>query len=155
MQDLLNKAKELMQWAERYGIDEISITNGSEKIHLSKNGVAASNYPLQASVSAAPVVTSGSANLPPQEVPKVSPSSSFKKVVSPMVGTFYKAPGPDAQPFKKEGDRVQAGDTVCIVEAMKIMNQIKSPHEGILRKILVNNSEVVLKDQVLMEIEPA
>jgi len=153
MQDLLNKAKELMQWAERYGIDEISVTNGSEKIHLSKNGGVAPLLPVQNSHQTASAAPAASASHQ-QEMPKVLAPSGFKKVVSPMVGTFYRAPGPDAQPFKKEGDRVQAGDTVCIVEAMKIMNQIKSPHEGILRKILVNNSEVVLKDQVLMEIEP-
>ncbi|MBT3785315.1 acetyl-CoA carboxylase biotin carboxyl carrier protein, partial [bacterium] len=72
--------------------------------------------------------------------------------VSPMVGTFYHSASPEAKPYKVSGDQVKAGDTVCIVEAMKVMNQIKAPKAGEIKRILVNNAEVVYKGQALMEI---
>src|SRR5690606_9741561 len=138
------------QWADRYGLDEISVTDGNARIQISRNGVVAAPAPVQTVAS-----TSHSVEEALPKEPVVLVSDNFKKIVSPMVGTFYRAPNPDAAPFVKEGDSISAGDTVCIVEAMKIMNQIKAPFDGIVRKILVKNAETVMKDQTLFEIEPA
>ena len=80
--------------------------------------------------------------------------SNLKKVESPIVGTFYRKPSPDAPPFAKEGDRVAAGDTLCIVEAMKLMNEIDSPCSGTIEKILVADGEVVEFGEVLFLIKP-
>ena len=82
------------------------------------------------------------------------PDSSQVKVISPMVGTFYRKPSPDAEPFAREGDRVTKGQTLCIIEAMKLMNEIEAPISGVLSKILVGDSQVAEFGEVLMLITP-
>ncbi|RIH90193.1 Biotin carboxyl carrier protein of acetyl-CoA carboxylase [Calidithermus terrae] len=77
------------------------------------------------------------------------------EVKAPIVGTFYRAPSPDAEPFVKEGDTVKKGQVLCIIEAMKLMNEIESEVAGVVRKVLVNNGEPVEYGQVLFIIEPA
>jgi len=151
MKDLIEQAKELMQWADEYGIDEISLSNGEDRIHIARNTEVVS-------VSEPRVVVSDS--VASQESPKKTklnqsvskPEAEKQTIVSPMVGTFYRTPSPEAKPFVGIGDRVKSGDTVCIVEAMKVMNQIKAPMGGIVKKILASNAELVYKGQVLFEI---
>tara|TARA_B100000674_G_C37951402_1_gene967457 strand:+ start:768 stop:1232 length:465 start_codon:yes stop_codon:yes gene_type:complete len=151
MKDLIEQAKELMQWADEYGIDEISLSNGEDRIHIARNTEVVS-------VSEPRVTVSDSAAS--QESPKKTklnqsvskPEAEKKTIVSPMVGTFYRTPSPEAKPFVSIGDRVKSGDTVCIVEAMKVMNQIKAPMDGVVKKILASNAELVYKGQVLFEI---
>ncbi len=152
MQNLIDQARELMQWAEKYGIDEISLSNGGQTIQFSRNGGIQQVAPISAPASVVMPQSSAAFNEQPVHVSSAETFADTKKITSPMVGTFYRAPSPEAPPFKSVGDKVSVGDTVCIVEAMKIMNQLKSTHDGILRKILVNNAEVVTKGQVLMEI---
>ena len=77
------------------------------------------------------------------------------KVESPMVGTFYRSPSPTAEPFVSEGDRVEVGQTLCILEAMKLFNELKSEHAGVIRAVLVGNAEPVEYGQPLFELEPA
>lgn len=151
MKDLIEQAKELMQWADEYGIDEIRLSNGEDRIHIARNSQGTS-----AVTSQIPATPSSGSN---QRVKKVTgPSETSSKdiltqtIASPMVGTFYRSPSPEAKPFVNVGDQVKSGDTVCIVEAMKVMNQIKASHSGIIRKIAVSNAEVVYKGQVLFEI---
>ena len=152
MKDLIEQAKELMQWADEYGIDEISLSNGEDRIHIARNSELVS-------VSAPQVTESDSStsekNQKKSKSSKVVNKSENDKqtITSPMVGTFYRSPGPEAKPFISIGDRVKSGDTVCIVEAMKVMNQIKAPMDGVVKKILASNAELVYKGQVLFEIE--
>ena len=152
MKDLIEQAKELMQWADEYGIDEISLSNGEDRIHIARNSE-------HVSVSAPQVTESDSSasekNQKKSKSGKVVNKSENDKqtIVSPMVGTFYRSPGPEAKPFISIGDRVKSGDTVCIVEAMKVMNQIKAPMDGVVKKILASNAELVYKGQILFEIE--
>ncbi len=78
---------------------------------------------------------------------------NFTKVNAPLVGTFYAAPAPDKPPFVHVGQTVKKGDTLCIIEAMKVMNEITSPKDGVIRKIHVENGDMVMYDQIIMEIE--
>ena len=152
MKDLIEQAKELMQWADEYGIDEISLSNGEDRIHIARNSELVS--------VSAPQVTESDSSTSEKNQKKSKSSKVVKKsendkqtITSPMVGTFYRSPGPEAKPFISIGDRVKSGDTVCIVEAMKVMNQIKAPMDGVVKKILASNAELVYKGQVLFEIE--
>lgn len=151
MKDLIEQAKELMQWADEYGIDEISLSNGEDRIHIARNAQGVVMSAPQASVTqtskaqSTPRKSSGGADLVARDIP-------MQTIVSPMVGTFYRSPSPEARPFVNVGDQVKKGDTVCIVEAMKVMNQIKASQGGVIRKIAVSNAEVVYKGQVLFEI---
>ncbi|SES75474.1 acetyl-CoA carboxylase biotin carboxyl carrier protein [Anaerobranca gottschalkii] len=89
-----------------------------------------------------------------KEVPKENNKENLVKITSPMVGTFYKAPSPDSPPFVQEGDMVKKGDTLCIIEAMKLMNEIESTENGKVVKVLVENGELVEYGQTLFLIEP-
>ena len=80
--------------------------------------------------------------------------STAIKIESPMVGTFYRSASPTAEPFVEEGDRVEIGQTLCILEAMKLFNELKSEHSGVIRAVLVNNAEPVEYGQALFELEP-
>lgn len=95
-------------------------------------------------------VTGGSAS-----VPSPSVDARFKKVESPIVGTFYRRPSPDADAFVKVGDSVKKGDTLCIIEAMKLMNEIESPFDGVIEKILLEDGKVVEFGETLFLINPA
>jgi|GEM_PF-33959 len=153
MKDLINQARELMEWADEYGIDEIDLSNGEEKIRIARTGSAVLTNVRGNGSSPSPQVRkkpeTDRASKPARES---EASAGGFSIVSPMVGTFYRAASPESKSFKAVGDQVKAGDTVCIVEAMKVMNQIKAPKEGVVKRILVNNAEVVYKGQTLMEI---
>lgn len=92
---------------------------------------------------------------PPQEALSQNPEepSSYDPIKAPLVGTFYEAAGPDQPPFVRENQTVKKGDTVCIIEAMKVMNEITAPRDGKIAKIHVKNGEMVMVDQTIMEIE--
>ncbi|PCJ17424.1 MAG: acetyl-CoA carboxylase biotin carboxyl carrier protein subunit [Candidatus Cloacimonadota bacterium] len=147
MKELIEQAKDLMRWADEYGLDEISLSNGEDSIKILKNAIAS------APLVAAPVIVNSVSSTPvKKEKPQETKIKNEKNVISPMIGTFYISARPGAAPFKKVGDSVKEGDTVCIVEAMKVMNQIKSPFSGVVTKILAKNAEVVYKGQLLFEI---
>jgi acetyl-CoA carboxylase biotin carboxyl carrier protein len=86
--------------------------------------------------------------------PAAAPSATLKEIKSPMVGTFYSAPEPGADPYVKAGSRIAAGQTVCIIEAMKIMNEIEAEFGGVIREIAVENAQAVEFGQVLFRVEP-
>ena len=152
MKDLIEQAKELMQWADEYGIDEISLSNGEDRIHIARNSEVVSVSAPQNKASESATSESSSKKTKSTNVAN-KPETDKQTIASPMVGTFYRSPSPEAKPFISIGDRVKSGDTVCIVEAMKVMNQIKAPVDGVVRKILASNAELVYKGQVLFEIE--
>ena len=133
----------LMSETARLKLKEVSIENGNQKIVI--NGAD-----VQYTAAAEPVVTAV-----PQAVPVVTEAAgvSGTVVTSPMVGVFYAAPGPEAAPFVKAGDEVKVGQVLCIVEAMKLMNEIESEYNGRIARVLVENGQMVEYGQPLFEIE--
>ncbi|MBJ1822585.1 acetyl-CoA carboxylase biotin carboxyl carrier protein [Neisseria meningitidis] len=129
----LRKLKKLIDLVEESGIAEIEVTEGEEKVRIIRTIAAAPVYaaPVPA---AAPAVT-------PAAAPAARDLSDAQK--SPMVGTFYRAPGPNAAPFVEVGQQVKAGDTLCIIEAMKLMNEIEAEKSGTVKEILVENGTPV------------
>ena len=145
----IRKVKKLIELIEDSNIDELEIKEGEEAIRIVGRGS------LVAPVHTAPATPI--ASLPQQEA--AIPSSGAepnqptgKSVNSPMVGTFYRAPSPDEQPFVEVGQSVTAGEVICIVEAMKMMNQIEADVSGVIQSIEVDNGEPVEFDQRLFTI---
>ena len=151
----IRKVKKLIELLEESGISELEINEGEESVRISRYSTA----PAQAPVNyAAPPVAAAPAPAPaaaPAEKSSDDEDSlpSGHIVKSPMVGTFYSASSPGAKPFVNVGDSVTEGDTVCIVEAMKILNQIEADASGIVKAVLVENAQPVEYGQPLMIIE--
>lgn len=152
----IRKIKKLIELLEQSSLTEMEITEGEETVKLSRH----LQQPPQLSVPVAPpMVAAATVQQPIENEPTVAetaePSGGFsgKVVRSPMVGTFYAAPSPDADPFVKVGQSVAVGDTLCMVEAMKMFNQIESEYEGKIKQILVENGQPIEFDEPLFEIE--
>ncbi len=147
--------KELIQLVEDSQINEIEITEGENKIRISKGGAAqaAAFLPPTLPLQAPPLPPSAPAAASDDAAEGENLASNLKQIDSPMVGTFYRAPAPDADPFVEVGQAVAAGQTVCIVEAMKLMNEISSDLNGVVQKILVENAQPVEFGQPLFIIE--
>jgi acetyl-CoA carboxylase biotin carboxyl carrier protein len=149
----IRKVKKLIELLEASDIAEIEIHEGEESVRISRHGtlppppVAAAPVAVAAAPAAAGSTPSGSAE-EPQE-----PELEGHIIHSPMVGTFYRAPNPGAKPFVTEGQSVNAGETLCIIEAMKILNQIESDKTGVVKRILVENGQPVEYNQPLFIIE--
>lgn len=143
----IRKVKKLIELLEESDVAEIEIHEGEESVRISRASTAVV-APMAAPV-AAPAPTAAPAAAPAAAEPEVQGHA----VRSPMVGTFYASPSPDASAFVKEGDTVSAGQTLCIIEAMKILNQIESDKAGKITKILVENGQPVEFDQPLFIIE--
>jgi len=148
----IRKIKKLIELLEESGVAEIEIHEGEESVRISRNGpaVAAPTYmPMQAApVAAAPVATAAEA-----AAPEKAPVVSGHAVTSPMVGTFYRAPSPGAKSFVEVGQHVEVGDTLCIIEAMKILNQIEADKAGTIVDILVENGQPCEYGETLFVIE--
>jgi len=141
---LIEKVKELLKSLENTSVEEIELEAEGFKLKAKFNR---SSSPAPASPQ------------PKEEVREEEPKAEEEEknyfvVESPMVGTFYRAPAPGAEPFVKEGDYVEKGQTLCIIEALKVMNEIESEVSGIVRKILVENGQPVEYGQPLFYIEP-
>lgn len=148
--------KRLVKLVEASDIDRIEIEEETFRISIEKNTSAVlppppvqeHHYTVPAqSVSPAPAEPVASETV-------VSADQPGHQVLSPMVGTFYRAPAPDSDPFVKEGDAVTAGQTICIIEAMKVMNEIEADVAGVVRSVLVENGHAVQFDDPLFVIEP-
>ena len=152
----IRKLKKLIELVEDSGIAELEITEGEESVRIGRYppvGAQPSAPPAQYYAGApaqqpAPAQDSGSA---PAESKEEEPEGHV--VRSPMVGTFYRAPSPDAKPFVDVGDRVGPSDTLCIVEAMKMLNQIEAEVSGTIAKVLVENGQPVEFDQPLFVVQ--
>lgn len=149
---------DLIRLVEESKIHELEICEGKRKIRISKGST---NSPAASAAGAPPAqVVHMSAPAPPAESAGVAPTteeklaSNLKEITSPMVGTFYRAPAPDADPFVDVGEEVAVGQTVCILEAMKLMNEVGSDIRGIVRRVLVENGQPVEFGQTLFLIEP-
>ena len=141
----IRKVKKLIELLEASDIAEIEIHEGEESVRISRHGTLP---PAPVAVAAAP------ASAPAAEAEeKQEPELEGHIIHSPMVGTFYRAPNPGAKPFVNEGQSVSAGDTLCIIEAMKILNQIESDKSGVVKRILVENGQPVEYNQPLFIIE--
>jgi acetyl-CoA carboxylase biotin carboxyl carrier protein len=146
----LRKLKKLIDLVQESGISELEVTEGEEKVKIVKSGAAAAAYTAAAAVPAAgqtaaaapaPVAAAASAEVPGH------------LVKSPMVGTFYRSPSPGAKPFVEVGDTVKSGDTICIIEAMKLLNEIECDKDGIVKAILVENGQPVEYGEPLVLID--
>ena len=150
----LRKLKTLIDLVQQSGIAELEITEGEEKVRISRGGTpqhAAPQAPVY--VTAPPLQPQPEAAAAPAE--KAAPAEPEGHVVkSPMVGTFYRSPEPGAEPYVKAGSRVAPGQTLCIIEAMKIMNEIESEVSGTIRELLVEDATPVEFGQVLYRVEP-
>ena len=150
----IRKVKKLIELLEESGLSELEITEGEESIRISRSTTStAVQYtlppqPLPAASAAAPVAGRSGGTAPAGEEP------DGHRVLSPMVGTYFEAPSPGADPFVKIGDQVQAGDTLCIIEAMKMMNQIEADVAGKVVAALARNGEPVEFGQPLFIIAP-
>ncbi|RDV24899.1 acetyl-CoA carboxylase biotin carboxyl carrier protein [Alteromonas aestuariivivens] len=149
----IRKIKKLIELVEESGIAELEITEGEESVRIHRGPSAASaplNYSFAAPAAPAPVAAPAPAAPAEPAAPTVPAGHTVK---SPMVGTFYRSSSPTSKPFVDVGQRVKVGDTLCIVEAMKMMNQIESDKDGVIKEILVENQDPVEFDQPLFIIE--
>lgn len=155
----IRKIKKLIELVEESGISELEISEGEESVRISRTP-ANTGFPVMQQAYAAPMYAPqpglsqaiAPAAAPVMEAPAVAEVSGHI-VRSPMVGTFYRTPTPDAKAFVEVGQKVNAGDTLCIVEAMKMMNQIEADKTGVVKAILVENGQPVEFDEPLVVIE--
>ena len=151
----LRKIKKLMELLEESGIAEIEVKEGEESIKLSRN-ITSSAAPLQQMVQQPMMEPQQQSTQAASQVENKKDDSSNQNrntVNSPMVGTFYASASPESKPFVTVGQSVKKGDTLCILEAMKMMNQVQAESDGKILEILVDNAEPVEFDQPLFVIE--
>jgi acetyl-CoA carboxylase biotin carboxyl carrier protein len=145
----LRKLKTLIELVESSGIGELEIQEGEERVRITR-AVAAQGHLLTATSAAAAPLAAAPAAVPPPVAPA---QAEGHLVMSPMVGTFYRSASPGGTPFVEVGDSVQVGDPLCIIEAMKLMNEIESDKAGTVKQILVENGQPVEFGQPLVIIE--
>lgn len=151
----VRKIKTLMELFEGSNIVEMEITEGEDKVRLVKGNGQAAAAPVQQAITIPPVINTPTP-APVPTAPAPAPESSTPtgtEVTSPMVGTFYRAPSPGADPFVEVGQDVKKGDTLCIIEAMKLLNEIEAETSGKIKAILVENGQPVEFGQALFIIE--
>lgn len=146
--------EELIRLVEESGISELEVSHGRKRIRISKGGTAAPQFVAAPPVSHShptPHLVQGEENGETSGEEKLA--SNLKQIKSPMVGTFYRSPAPGSEPFADVGQTVTVGQTVCIVEAMKLMNEIGSDFNGVIRRVLTENGQPVEYGQPLFLIE--
>ena len=144
----LRKLKKLIDLVQESGIAELEITEGEEKVKIVKGGaLSVSPGPAPAALPAAAAAESRPSAAAPSAEPE--PGQEGRVIKAPMVWTFYRAASPDAKPFVEVGQAVKEGDTVCIIEAMKLMNEIEADASGAVKAILVENGQPVEYGQPL------
>jgi acetyl-CoA carboxylase biotin carboxyl carrier protein len=150
----IRKIKKLIELVEESGISELEITEGEESVRIHRGVTAAqlaapmqfAPQPQLAPVAAAPPAAAA-------PTPEAAPAVSGHTMCSPMVGTFYRSSSPGVKSFVEVGQKVNVGDTLCIIEAMKMMNQIESDKSGVVKQILIENQDPVEFDQPMFVIE--
>jgi len=151
----LRELRQLIRLVQRTGIGELEVASGGRSVRISAVSSASGTAP-----AAVPAVRTAD---PAPEAPAAgaapggttgAPAGNLKAITSPMVGTFYRAPAPDADPFVETGDVVEPGQTVCIVEAMKLMNEIEAEFRGRVVQVLVENAQPIEFGQKLFLVEP-
>lgn len=161
----LDFVQSLIQALDDSGLDSVEIERGGTRIRLAKtpDGVAAAPVAygapallpaVAAPVAAAPAVAPGAADAEPEAATAAPARTDLKEVTSPMVGTFFRSPAPDAPSYVEVGARINPGDTLCILEAMKLMNELEAEISGTIEEICVENAEPVEYGQVLFRVSP-
>jgi len=152
----IRKIKKLIELLEESNIEELEIKEGEESVRISRGGNRMMAPPMQTWVQQAPMASAAPAPAAASPAPAAAAEpvavATGHQVTSPMVGTFYRSPSPGAPAFIEVGQSVKAGDVICIVEAMKMMNQIEADKSGVVEAILVEDGEPVEFDQPLIVI---
>jgi len=150
----IRKVKKLIELLDESGIAEIEITEGEESVRISRYAQGVPAAPAPVAVAAAPVAAAPAAAAPAAApVAAAEPEEDGFEVKAPMVGTFYAASSPGAAPYVQVGDRINEGDTLCIIEAMKMMNQIEADVSGVVKSIRLQNGEPVEFGQTMIVID--
>ena len=150
----IRKIKKLIELLEESGINELEITEGEESVRISRGGPVQQYAPVHYTAAPAAAPAAAPVAAPVAATAAAAPAAiSGHQLRSPMVGTFYRAASPTSKNFAEVGQSVKVGDTLCIVEAMKMMNQIQADKAGTITAILVENGEPVEFDQPLFVIE--
>ncbi|NLK84576.1 MAG: acetyl-CoA carboxylase biotin carboxyl carrier protein [Aeromonadales bacterium] len=152
----IHKIAKLIEIVSKSDVSEINLKQGEEELNITREKAVV--QPVQSVIAApvaAPVVAAPAAAPAPAPAPAAAPAATdeAKLMKSPMVGTFYRSASPTAAAFVEEGQSVKECDTICIIEAMKMMNQIQAGRSGVIKKILVENGSTVEFDQPLFEFE--
>jgi len=160
----LGQLEQLLSFMSEHGLEEFEYAQGDLRIHLKKAVASAGSAPSQALSTASQssvAATPARAETPRAEsepvaapAPAAAPADDLHVIKSPIVGTFYAAPNPESGPFVKVGDTVQAGQTVCIIEAMKLMNEIEADISGEVARIMVENGQPVEYGEPLFALRP-
>ena len=152
--------KKVIKLLENSSIDEIEIEEEGTKLRVARNNALPQTFsypagypPQMQAPTSAPPAPAGAPKADSPAAPAEPDSSAFHEVLSPIVGTFYRAPSPDAEVYVAEGQKVKAGQVLCIVEAMKLMNEIESDADGTVVKILIENGKPVEYNQPLFLID--
>ena len=154
----LRKLKTLIDLVSESGVAELEITEGDDRVKIVNRVGAAPVAAAAPAVIATPVVAYAAPAAAPAPAVAAEPAAApvaaedTRTINSPMVGTFYRAPSPGAKPFADVGQKVKAGDTVCIIEAMKLLNEIETEYDGVIKEILVENGQPVEFGQPLFVI---
>ena len=161
MQIDIHKIAKLIDLVSNSDIAEINLKQGDEELSISRQSATVVQAPVQTVVAApapvaavaapAPAAAPAAESTPAAPAPAAASGNNVMR--SPMVGTFYRSASPNAAPFVEEGQTVKEGDTLCIIEAMKMMNQIQADRSGTIKKILVENGATVEFDQAIFEFE--
>lgn len=159
-----SEIRDLIDFISKSGLNEVDIETKELKLHVKRepDQKVFKSTPMMAPVAsavpaAAPVMSQPAAQQAPSAPRAEAPASAGKKTVevkSPMIGTFYRSSSPDTPPFVSVGDKISKGQTVCIIEAMKLFNEIESEFSGTVVKVMVENATPVEYDQVLFVVEP-
>tara|TARA_Y100000588_G_scaffold169180_1_gene182932 strand:- start:1354 stop:1803 length:450 start_codon:yes stop_codon:yes gene_type:complete len=145
-----DKLKEIIYILENSDVNEIEVTFWGKKIRVLKNSPNVTTNSPDKTINTKDIQSKSSDNLENQNLDEENKIT----ILSPMPGVFYSSQSPDKPPYVKEGDTIKSGQVLCIIESMKIMNEIESEHNGVIKKILVNNSDPVEFNQPLYDIEP-
>ncbi|MCI0498895.1 MAG: acetyl-CoA carboxylase biotin carboxyl carrier protein [Planctomycetales bacterium] len=145
----LKKVKELIDLMKENELVELEIADGDSKVHLKRPGA---DMPIMHAAPMHPLMPAASAASP--AAPSPAEDASLIKITSPIVGTFYQAPSPDSEPFVRVGGKVHADTVVCIIEAMKVMNEIKAETGGTIVEVCCKDGEAVEYGQVLFKVRP-
>jgi acetyl-CoA carboxylase biotin carboxyl carrier protein len=151
------EVRKLVRLVESSGIHELEFEKDGTRIRVRKADPApvAAAYTVAAPAPVASFTPPASAPVPAASAPAAeAPAKKYDEIKSPMVGTFYRAPAPDAEPYVQVGDLVKTGQTLCIIEAMKLMNEIETDMTGIVKEILLENAAPVEFGQVMFRIDP-
>ena len=144
----LRKLKKLIDLVQESGIAELEVTEGEERVKIVRSGTAGS-----VQIAPAPIPAPVAPVAPPPAAAPASLEVTGHIVKSPMMGTFYRSSSPGAKPFVEVGDTVKSGDTICIIEAMKLLNEIECDKDGVVKAILVENGQPVEYGEPLVVIE--